>query len=106
VLWGIYTEPVQQIQQIHNLEHGGIVIQYGSKVPRSDVDEITSFYRSDDNAMLVAPFPRLGNKIAVEAWTYLSKCTHFDDKGFTKFRDAFRYHGPEPYPKSALQPGQ
>jgi Protein of unknown function (DUF3105) len=106
VLWGMYTEPVQQIQQIHNLEHGGIVIQYGSKVPRSDVEKISSFYRSDDNAMLVAPFPRLGNKIAVEAWTYLSKCTHFDDKGFTKFRDAFRYHGPEPYPKSALQPGQ
>src|SRR5207249_496085 len=45
VLWGIYTEPVRQIQQIHNLEHGGMVIQYGSKVPRSDVDKITSFYR-------------------------------------------------------------
>jgi Protein of unknown function (DUF3105) len=105
VLWGIYTEPVRQIQQIHNLEHGGIVIQYGTKVPPSDVDKITSFYRSDDNAMLVAPFPKLGNKIAVEAWTYLSKCTHFDQKGFTKFRDALRYHGPERYPKSALQPG-
>jgi Protein of unknown function (DUF3105) len=105
VLWGIYSEPVRQIQQIHNLEHGGIVIQYGTKVPRSDVDEITSFYRSDDNAMLVAPFPKLGNKIAVEAWTYLSTCTHFNQGAFEKFRDALRYHGPEPYPKSALQPG-
>jgi Protein of unknown function (DUF3105) len=105
VLWGIYNEPVRQIQQIHNLEHGGIVIQYGSKVPRSDVEKITSFYRGDDNAMLVAPFPKLGNKIAVEAWTYLAKCTQFDDKAFTKFRDALRYHGPEPYPPSALQPG-
>jgi Protein of unknown function (DUF3105) len=106
VLWGIYSEPVRQIQQIHNLEHGGIVIQYGTEVSRSDVDQITSFYRSDDNAMLVAPFPKLGNKIVVEAWTYLSTCTHFNDKGFTKFRDALRYHGPEPYPKSALQPGE
>jgi hypothetical protein len=106
VIWGIYTEPVRQLQQIHNLEHGGIVIQYGSKVPSSDVEEITSFYRSDDNGMLVAPFPKLGNKIAVEAWTYLSTCTQFNDKGFTKFRDALRYHGPEHYPKSFLQPGQ
>ena len=105
VIWGIYTEPIRQIQQIHNLEHGGIVIQYGSKVPRSDVAKITSFYNSDTNAMLVAPFPKLGNKIAVEAWTYLATCTHFDDKAFTKFRDALRYHGPERYPKSALQPG-
>ena len=77
-----------------------------AKVPRSDVDKINAFYRSDDNAMLVAPFPQLGNKIAVEAWTYLSKCTHFNDKAFTKFRDALRYHGPEKYPKSLLQPGQ
>jgi Protein of unknown function (DUF3105) len=107
VIWGIYTDPIRQIQQIHNLEHGGVVIQYGSKVPSSDVDKITSFYRSSDNAMLVAPFPKLGNKIAVEAWTYLSTCTRFNQNAFTKFRDALRYHGPESavYPKSALQPG-
>jgi hypothetical protein len=106
VIWNDYSEPIRQLQQIHNLEHGGIVIQYGNKVPRSDVDKINAFYRSDDNAMLVAPFPKLGNKIAVEAWTYLSTCTHFDQNGFTKFRDALRYHGPEHFPKSLLQPGQ
>jgi hypothetical protein len=106
VLWGIYDVPVRQIQAIHNLEHGGVVIQYGSKVPRSSVDKIASFYRADANAMLVAPLPKLGNKIALEAWTHLGTCTKFDQKAFTKFRDALRYHGPEHYPKSVLQPGQ
>jgi len=106
VIWNDYTSPVRQIQQIHNLEHGGIVIQYGSKVPRSDVEKINAFYGTDPNAMLVAPFPKLGNKIAVEAWTYLSKCTQFNQNAFTKFRDGLRYHGPEHYPKSFLQPGQ
>ena len=106
VLWGDYDQPVRQIQQIHNLEHGGMVIQYGSKVPRSDVDQINAFYRSDPNAMLVAPLPKLGNKIALEAWTYLAKLDHFDKNAFTKFRDALRYHGPEHYPKSFLQPGE
>ena len=106
VLWNDYDTPVRQIQQIHNLEHGGIVIQYGSKVPRSDVEQINAFYRSDPNAMLVAPLPKLGNKIALEAWTYLAKLDHFDKNAFTKFRDALRYHGPEHYPKSFLQPGE
>jgi Protein of unknown function (DUF3105) len=106
VIWGIYSEPIRQIQQIHNLEHGGIVIQYGTKVPPSTVDKLDGFYRSDPNAMLMAPFPKLGNKIAVEAWTYLGTCTQFNQKAFTKFRDALRYHGPEHYPKSLLQPGQ
>ena len=27
--WGIYTDPVKQTILVHNLEHGGIVIQYG-----------------------------------------------------------------------------
>jgi uncharacterized protein DUF3105 len=106
VLWGIYDSPVRQIQAIHNLEHGGIVIQYGPKVPRSTVDEITVFYRSDPNAMLVAPLPALGNKIALEAWRHLGTITHFDEKAFKTFRDALRYHGPEHYPKSVLNPGQ
>ena len=106
VLWGIYDQPVRQIQQIHNLEHGGIVIQYGSKVPPATVAKIASFYRSDANAMLVAPLPALGNKIALEAWTHLGTCTSFNQHAFTKFRDALRYHGPEHYPKSFLQPGQ
>jgi hypothetical protein len=106
VLWGIYDEPVRQIQAIHNIEHGGVVIQYGSKVPSATVTKIADFYRSDANAMLVAPLPALGDKIALEAWTHLGTCTQFNQKAFGKFRDALRYHGPEKYPKSVLQPGQ
>jgi uncharacterized protein DUF3105 len=106
VLWGMYDQPVRQKQAIHNLEHGGMVIQYGSKVPLATVRKIGDFYRSDPNAMLVAPLPALGNKIALEAWTHLATLTHFNENAFKKFRDALRYHGPEHYPKSVLQPGQ
>jgi uncharacterized protein DUF3105 len=106
VLWGIYDQPVRQIQAIHNLEHGGIVIQYGSKVPPATVTKITDFYRSDANAMLVAPLPALGDKVALASWTHLGTCTQFDENAFAKFRDALRYHGRERYPKSALNPGQ
>jgi hypothetical protein len=106
VIWDQYDQPVRQIQEIHNLEHGGIVIQYGGKVSRSDIDKITAFYRSDPNAMLVAPLPALGNKIALTAWTHLATFTHFSEKGFKAFRDAYRYHGPEHFPPSALEPGE
>ena len=34
VLWGDYTEPVPLIKEVHNLEHGGMIIQYGNKVPK------------------------------------------------------------------------
>ena len=106
VLWGAYDQPVRLIQEVHNLEHGGVVIQYGSKVPRSTVEQLTSFYQSDANALILAPLPALGNKIALGAWTHLATCTSFDEKAFAAFRDEYRYHGPERFPPSALEPGE
>ena len=103
-----YDAPVNELQLVHNLEHGAIVIQYGDKVSPATVAKISDFYRSDPNALVVAPLPKLGNKIALTAWTHLGTCTRFSEKAFTGFRDTYRYHGPESavYPKSALDPGQ
>jgi hypothetical protein len=108
VLWGDYTQPQPLIKSTHNLEHGGVIIQYGNKVPQSDITKINDFWQSDPNAMLVAPLPKLGNKIALTAWTQWAECTHFNQKAFSKFKAAFRYHAPESsvFPKSALEPGK
>ena len=108
VIWGYYTQPVNLYQEVHNLEHGGVIIQWGSKVPPSDVEKIHQFWREDPNAMLAAPLPKLGNKIALTAWTHLAEFTRFDEAAFKKFRDVLRYHAPESpiLPKSALNPGQ
>ena len=104
-VWGSYDSPVSEYQAIHNLEHGGIVIQYGKNVSKSTIAQIGSFYQSDPAAILVAPLPALGNKVAMTAWTHLATCPGFDAKAFKAFRDAFRYQGPEKFPPSALQPG-
>lgn len=104
-IWDIYDRPVNQLQAVHNLEHGGIVIQYGSRVPRATVDRIAELYREDPNGMLVAPRPRLGDKIALTAWTHLSTCTRFDEGAFKAFRDAYRGKGPEPFAVDDLRPG-
>jgi hypothetical protein len=108
VLWGDYTEPVSLIKEVHNLEHGGVIIQYGEKVPKSDVTKINELWQDDPTAMLVAPLPNLGNKIALTAWTNWAECTSFNEKAFGAFQSAFRYHGPESpvFAKSQLQPGQ
>ena len=103
-----YDAPVNELQLVHNLEHGAIVIQYGDKVSPATVAKISDFYRSDPNALVVAPLPKLGNKIALTAWTHLGILPRFSESAFKGFRDAYRYHAPESgaYPKSALDPGQ
>ena len=106
VVFGDYTQPLAEIQLVHNLEHGAVILQYGSKVPKAQVDAITTWYRKDANALIVAPLPKLGDKVAMTAWTQWAECTGFNAKAADAFRNAFRYHSPEHYPKSYLQPGQ
>jgi hypothetical protein len=104
-IWNRYSEPLQLTQEVHNLEHGGVIVQYGDKVPQATVSQLTAFYDSSPNAMLLAPLPKLGDKIALTAWTRLATCTAFDEKAYASFRDAFRGKGPEAFPVSLLKPG-
>lgn len=112
-IWNVYEEPVPQIKLVHNLEHGGVVVQYGSRIPQTEVDQIVAWYRKDPDGLVVAPLPpalektkpALANQIAMTAWTHLQTCDRFNDKAFSNFVDLYRGNGPERFPVSALQPG-
>ena len=116
-VWGSYTEPLQQAQVVHNLEHGGIYIQYGKDVPLATIDQLKGFYDSHQNGTLLAPLPSLGSKIALGAWTtsspskpdtgtaYLAKCTTFDEAAYAAFFKAYQFKGPERFPMVSLAPG-
>jgi hypothetical protein len=104
-IWGAYASPVPELALVHNLEHGGIVVQYGSRVPRSTVVRILDWYHGSPDATVVAPLPKLGGKIALTAWTHLATCTRFQSESYDSFRDAYRFRGPEQLPLSALVPG-
>ena len=118
--WALYRTPVNQLQLVHNLEHGGIVIQIGDRVANADVSRVVSFYYDDPNALVVAPLQRLGGRISLQAWTSappsersrgdfgegrLALCTEFDKTAFAAFRDAYRLRGPEQVNPEALKPG-
>lgn len=104
-IWGVYRSPVPERGLVHNLEHGGIVVQYGSRVPRSTIAQILEWYARSPDAMVVAPLPALGHKIALTAWTHLATCARFRTESYDSFRDADRFRGPEQLPPGALVPG-
>jgi Protein of unknown function (DUF3105) len=117
VIYGAYDEPVQQQLLVHNYEHGGVGIQYGSDVPAATVQQLRDYYNDDPDGLVLAPYPKLGDKIALTAWTaepeesgkkgtgHVAKCTAFDKGAFEAFLEAFGFQGPEPFPRDALQPG-
>ncbi|HET7855151.1 MAG TPA: DUF3105 domain-containing protein [Gaiellaceae bacterium] len=104
-IFNAYEVPINERKLVHNLEHGGIVIQYGKDVPASTVERLRGFYQDSPNGIVLAPRPRLGDKIALSAWTHLSTCTEFDEGAFKTFRDEYRAKGPEPFRLQDLAPG-
>ena len=119
-VWGAYDEPLNQLQVVHNLEHGGVAIQYGDKVPAETVAQLRSFYGESPNGLLFAPLPKLGRDIALTVWNaepdtpgeqgkpgrgILAKCRIFDDKAFSEFLAAYQGKGPERIPLENLAPG-
>jgi hypothetical protein len=113
-VWGTYDDPVPQEKVVHNLEHGGVIVQYGPSVPEETVDNLLSWYRDDPNGLIVAPLPPelveddpdLESRIALTAWQNLQTCQSFDEEAFESFVDLHRGDGPEPFPVEALTPGQ
>ena len=112
-VWNIYDRPVPEINLVHNLEHGGVIVQYGPKVPPAQVQQIADWYGEDPNGIVVAPFgddipARLDNKIVLTAWTRMQTCSAFDEDSFSDFRDDYRGpegNGPEKFPLETLVPG-
>jgi hypothetical protein len=120
ILWGIYESPVNQLRSVHNLEHGGIIIQYGPKVPPGTVEQLSEFYREDPNGLVIAPLPSLGNKISLAGWTFdlarlnesgyegeghLALMPRFDEDVFQAFVDEYRFKAPERFEPELLAPG-
>ncbi len=121
LLFNLYREPVAQLNLVHNLEHGGLAVQYGDQVSAEDIDAIANWWDSDPNGLVVAPLPELGANIAMAAWTTdnvsdpaktydeslgrLAYCSRFDQAAFDAFKRSYRGKGPERIPVSALTPG-
>ena len=122
--WNLYEQPVRQTILVHNLEHGAVILQYGNKVSEADKTKIRNFYNKSPNAMVVAPYPKLGSRIAEAAWNepgytasdgsvnninagngYVLMCTKFDEGSLAKFRDKRRGKAGERFPISQLTPG-
>ena len=118
-VYNVYEEPVPEIRLVHNLEHGAVVVQYGSEVPRQTVQQIVDWYAESPEGLIVAPLPEsmdeaaapppdAQRKIFLTAWTHLATCTAFDEDAFDNFLDDYRGpdgDAPEKFPLSALQPG-
>jgi hypothetical protein len=87
--WGIHTTPIPKELQIHNLEDGGVVIQYSCECPEL-VGKLTSIVKRYDHGVILAPYPGMKSKIALTAWTRMDSFDEFDEARIVRFIKAYR----------------
>lgn len=95
VVYGVYDQQVSEINYVHNLEHGAVGMFYGPDVPEEARSQMQEYYNRDPRGLIMAPDDRLGDRIALTAWTHIAKGKTFDEQVFDTFIDEFGFRGPE-----------
>lgn len=98
--WGIHTQPIVNELQVHNLEDGGVVIQYDcpSGCPAL-VAQLKAVVERYSDRVILAPYPGMRNRIVLTAWTRIDAFDQFDESRIERFVKAYRgidhHKGPE-----------
>ncbi|MBI2203422.1 MAG: DUF3105 domain-containing protein [Candidatus Rokubacteria bacterium] len=87
--WGVHTRPISPELQVHNLEDGGVLVQYNCDCP--DVaNKLADIVRRYDRFVILAPYPAMKPRIALTAWTRIDTMDEVDEKRITRFIEAYR----------------
>ena len=89
--WGVHTEPVSKELQVHNLEDGGVVVQYNCPSGCPDlVEKLKAIVGRYPEHVLLAPYPGMKTRIALTAWTRLDAFDAFDESRINRFIKAYQ----------------
>lgn len=92
---GIYREPVPDINLVHDLEHGVVIISYDPTLPESDRQQLEDFARDAGTHIIVVPREGMETPIALTAWTKLLRLNAVDVPSIEGFYGQFAQFGPE-----------
>jgi hypothetical protein len=87
--WGIHTRPIPPELQVHNLEDGGVLVQYSCDCP-DVVAALTAIVRKYDKSVILAPYPSMKSRIALTAWTRIDTMETLDEGRVRRFIEAYR----------------
>src|SRR5262249_51868228 len=85
----VHTRPIQLELQVHNLEDGGVVVQYNCECPEL-VERLKKIVQGYDKQVILAPYPSMKSRIALTAWTRIDTFDDFDERRVRRFIDSYR----------------
>jgi hypothetical protein len=94
---GIFTSPLPEEIQVHNLEHGFILVQYNTEDQAiiDSLEETVKKLPSYPQYVILAPYPQMTQTIALTAWRVAQYLETVDEAAIRAFAGAYRGRGPE-----------
>lgn len=84
--WGVYEDVlIPEEVLVHNLEHGGIGIHFDCDEPCPELVEDLAEIAGRYDKVVMSPYPDMGSRIALTAWTFLDAFDEFDDQRIIAF---------------------
>ncbi len=85
---GIYTEPQQNENAVHALEHGAVWVTYNpDELSEAEVEELRS--QMPDTYAILSPYPGLDAPVVASAWGAQVKLDSVDDERLGDFIEKF-----------------
>ena len=89
--WGVHADPIPNELQVHNLEDGGVMVQYNCPDGCGDlVAQLADVVERYHDGVILAPYPDMESRIALTAWGRIDTFEEFDEQRIVKFVEAYR----------------
>ena len=88
--WGVHTRPIARELHVHNLEDGGIVVNYRPQCADRVLAGLRTIVERYPDHVVLAPYPDLDRCIALTAWTRIDKLDDLDERRIVRFIEAYR----------------
>ncbi|MFZ5588374.1 MAG: DUF3105 domain-containing protein [Pseudomonadota bacterium] len=105
--WGVHKVPVPREVQVHNLEDGGVMVQYHCAQPCDELVKKLEAFAGQYDRIIVAPYPLMTTKIALTAWQRIETMEEFDEQRIKTFIEAYigqDHHAPGGEPPTKPSP--
>lgn len=87
--WGIHPEPIPNEVQLHNLENGGVMVQYNCEDCDDLANQLAVVVRRYPDHVILAPYPVMESRIALTAWGRIDTFDEFNETRIVNFIETF-----------------
>lgn len=88
--WGVSTTAVAKELMVHNLEDGGVILNYRPDLDKATIDRLAAIATTYGTRVLMAPYPGLSDPLVLTAWGRMDRLKSLDEARVKRFIDAYR----------------